>query len=170
LGPIANRDFVIRGVTLKGLVGRNLSGRKPIEPGLVTGVLGLPYTKAKRMSREKCIQAKIFREPAAEATHLECDGCFMRISKLEHDVICQSLLAADPEGAIFLFGSRMNDADRGGDIDIYFETRKPIDLETQLALEYRLCSLCDTKIDLLIKTPESPDKAIFAIARNGLPL
>lgn len=92
----------------------------------------------------------------------------MRLSNHELDAIRRQLYAVDPQGKIFLFGSRALDSAKGGDIDIYFETTKPFDLETKLALEYQISALCDTQVDLLIKTPDSPDKIIFAIAREGI--
>lgn len=69
----------------------------------------------------------------------------MRLSNLECDLIRRRLLAVDPNGKIYLFGSRISDVSKGGDIDIYFETTKPLDMETQLKLEYQLGFLCNTK-------------------------
>lgn len=94
----------------------------------------------------------------------------MRLLPQEAQVIRQVLLDADPQGRIFLFGSRMDDAKKGGDIDIFFEPSKKLALKTQLSLEYKLTSLCETKVDLLVKNPDQAEKPIFGIARNGTPL
>jgi predicted nucleotidyltransferase len=94
----------------------------------------------------------------------------MRLSEHELNIIRQELNAIDPNGKIYLFGSRRMDTRKGGDIDIFFESSKPLDLKTKLSLEYRLSSLCDTKIDLLIKAHEEPEKTIFAITREGIRL
>ena len=94
----------------------------------------------------------------------------MRLSEHELAVIRNTLLAVDPKGKIVLFGSRTLDSRKGGDIDIYFETSERLDLATRLALEYKISALCDNKVDLLIKTPDLPEKTIFAIAREGIPL
>ena len=80
------------------------------------------------------------------------------------------LLNADPQGRIFLFGSRADDEKRGGDIDIFFESSKELGLKTKLSLEYKLTTLCDTKVDLLVKTPGQEEAAIFDIARKGIAL
>ena len=42
----------------------------------------------------------------------------MRLTKTETDVILKQILRVDPEAKIYLFGSRVNDSSRGGDIDI----------------------------------------------------
>lgn len=94
----------------------------------------------------------------------------MRLRTKETQVIRQVLLNADPQGRIFLFGSRMNDEKKGGDIDVFFESSKNLDLKTKLTLEYQLTTLCETKVDLLVKNPEQEEKAIFGIARKGISL
>jgi len=94
----------------------------------------------------------------------------MRLSATELNVLREELRTADPAGRAYLFGSRMDDARRGGDIDVYFEATRPIDLKTALALQYRLISRCGEKVDLLIRNPGQPEQPIHAIARQGIPL
>ncbi len=94
----------------------------------------------------------------------------MRLSPHELDAVCRTLYGADPNGRAWLFGSRADDTRRGGDIDIYFEASRPIDLKASLALEYRLTELCDAKVDLLIRRPGEVEKPIHIIARQGAPL
>lgn len=94
----------------------------------------------------------------------------MRLSQHELEVIHHELRAVDPNGIIYLFGSRVLDSRKGGDIDIFFETTQSLDPEKKLAIEYQISSLCDTQLDLLIKTPDVPEKTIFAIARKGIRL
>ena len=62
----------------------------------------------------------------------------MRLSEHELLTIRQKLNTVDPHGKIYLFGSRTEDARKGGDIEIYFETTAPLDLKTKLLLEYQL--------------------------------
>jgi len=76
----------------------------------------------------------------------------MRLSKSELQTIRDILYSADPQGRIYLFGSRSNDK-RGGDIDLYFEASKALDLRVILTLEYRLSLQCGTHVDLLVKNP-----------------
>jgi predicted nucleotidyltransferase len=92
----------------------------------------------------------------------------MRLLPKETQIIRQVLLGADPQGRIFLFGSRINDEKKGGDIDIFFEASKDIGLKTKLSLEYQLTTMCETKVDLLIKNPDQEEEVIFSIARNGV--
>lgn len=94
----------------------------------------------------------------------------MRLLPKETQAIRQVLLNADPQGRIYLFGSRMSDEKKGGDIDVFFESSKNLELRTKLELEYQLTTLCETKVDLLVKTPEQEEKAIFGIARKGISL
>ena len=94
----------------------------------------------------------------------------MRLSPHELHAVRQTLFGLDPNGHVWLFGSRADDARRGGDIDLYFETSRPFDLKTSLALECRLAALCGAKADLLIRSPGQPEQPIHAIARKGVPL
>lgn len=94
----------------------------------------------------------------------------MRLLPKETQAIRKVLLNADPQGRIFLFGSRTDDEKKGGDIDIFFESSKKLGLRTRLALECRLTTLCETKVDLLVKNPEQEENAIFDAAREGVPL
>jgi len=94
----------------------------------------------------------------------------VRLRPNETQAIRRVLLNADPQGRIYLFGSRTNDKGKGGDIDIFFEASTKLALKTQMALEYQLTTLCETKVDLLVKNPEQDEKAIFDIARRGINL
>ncbi len=94
----------------------------------------------------------------------------MRLSPHELDAVRRTLYGADPKGRVWLFGSRADDSRRGGDIDLYLEASQPIDLKTTLALEYRLTSLCDAKVDLLIRRAFDAEQPIQVIARQGVPL
>jgi predicted nucleotidyltransferase len=92
----------------------------------------------------------------------------MRLSARENETVCRLLNEVDPQGHIYLFGSRTDDKKKGGDIDLFFETSTTLDLKRKLALEYRLSAECDTKVDLLVKNPGQEENAIFAIARRGV--
>lgn len=73
----------------------------------------------------------------------------------------------DPNGQAYLFGSRLDDNARGGDIDLYIELSRDIPLKESLRYEYRLNAQLDTKVDLLVKAPQDPDQPIHQIARQG---
>ncbi len=92
----------------------------------------------------------------------------MRLSVQDNKVVCDLVKNIDPNGRLYLFGSRVDDTKKGGDIDLYFEASKTIDLKQKLTLEYLLSVACDTKVDLLVKNPDQEDRPIFLIARNGI--
>lgn len=54
----------------------------------------------------------------------------MRLTKQEVQIIKSAILQVDPEARIFLFGSRVDDQKKGGDIDL-----DETDPFVQLALE-----------------------------------
>lgn len=72
------------------------------------------------------------------------------------------------EGAeIWLFGSRVDDRRKGGDIDLYIETGNEIQLTEQLRLMSQLQrALGFRKIDLIIRTPGSAERSIFQTAKK----
>jgi uncharacterized protein len=92
----------------------------------------------------------------------------MRLNAAELQAIRDTLHAVDPHGRVYMFGSRADDRRRGGDIDLFLESAKPIDLKTAMQLQYRLSLACDTKVDLLVKSPGDSDMPIHQIARQGI--
>lgn len=94
----------------------------------------------------------------------------MRLSLHELQSVRQTLLGADPNGQVWLFGSRADDSRRGGDIDLYLEASQPVSLKASLALEYRLTAMCGSKVDLLIRNPGQAEQPIHVIAKRGVPL
>lgn len=88
----------------------------------------------------------------------------MRLSTAELQSVRSILVALDPNGRIYLYGSRTDDKRRGGDIDVYLQASRPIDLKTQLGTQYRLELACDTRVDLLVKNPEQAMQPIHQIA------
>jgi predicted nucleotidyltransferase len=88
----------------------------------------------------------------------------MRISRVELNALRTIIGELDPAGSIYLFGSRADDARRGGDIDVYLQASHAIDLKTRLRTQYRLEQACNSRVDLLIKNPLQPMQAIHQIA------
>ena len=75
----------------------------------------------------------------------------MRLTKTETDVILKQILHVDPEAKIYLFGSRVNDSSRGGDIDILVISDKigfaeKIKIRTSIFNEIE-----EQKLDLVVK-------------------
>ncbi|TFH86679.1 nucleotidyltransferase domain-containing protein [Billgrantia azerbaijanica] len=77
--------------------------------------------------------------------------------------------------AIRLFGSRVDDAAKGGDIDLYIEPEiqepdRLVDAKLKALVELRR-ELGDQKIDLVIRRREAPALPIYRVAREtGTPL
>lgn len=74
-------------------------------------------------------------------------------------------------GQVWLFGSRINMAAKGGDIDLYIELNHP--LENKLAFIRHLRSaiekkLGERKIDIIVKAPNTQDSALYQIAKQGV--
>lgn len=95
----------------------------------------------------------------------------MRLNSRERDIIRSEMLKIDPGGKVFLFGSRTDDSKRGGDIDLLVETSRKLDYKNRLVLEYSISSSCDTKVDMIFKSPEDDETPIYRIAkRTGIAL
>lgn len=67
-----------------------------------------------------------------------------------------------------IFGSRVDDLRRGGDIDIYIETSKDIDLETKAGfLKDLKLAIGEQRIDLLVQKRGRPLKdSIYEYAKT----
>lgn len=94
----------------------------------------------------------------------------MRLSPLECQAITQIVRQTDRSAALYLFGSRVDNHRRGGDIDLFLETSQPLGLRDQLLLQQRLMEVCNSKVDLVVKNPGQEDALFFRIARNGIRL
>ena len=74
----------------------------------------------------------------------------MRLAKEEHSVISDAIHQADADAMIYLFGSRADDAAKGGDIDLLVLSKR-IDLMTNLDILAQLHQeLGERKIDIAI--------------------
>jgi predicted nucleotidyltransferase len=88
----------------------------------------------------------------------------MRLSTTELNALRSIMSALDPAGRVYLYGSRADDTRRGGDIDVFLQASRPIDLKTQMRTQYRLELACDTRVDLLVKNPGQTSQPIHEIA------
>jgi len=89
----------------------------------------------------------------------------MRLTHTQIDIIRKATSQNFGQDAlIWLFGSRVDDSRRGGDVDLYIETTcRDILLPTlrcKIALEDNL----DLSVDLLVKEPNQ-DKPIYHLAK-----
>ncbi len=92
----------------------------------------------------------------------------MRLSEQEKRAICEVIHGEDPSADIYLFGSRLDHARRGGDIDLYVETAIH---EQLLKHKTRILSKLWERIgvqhiDIILKHRNTPMKAIHRVAKT----
>ncbi len=91
----------------------------------------------------------------------------MRISQKEISIIKNAILDYIPDAKIFLFGSRVDDSKKGGDIDIFVETESDTTLKEQIKILSKIEILgVSRKVDLIVKTPKSKEQPIFQTAKK----
>ncbi len=75
------------------------------------------------------------------------------------------------DAIVRLFGSRVDDARRGGDIDLHIETAKPVDIwqVKDDFLERLFARIDEQRVDVIVTTRGTPPRPIEAIAyRDGI--
>ena len=79
----------------------------------------------------------------------------MRLTKSEISAIKNIILTVDPQAEVYLYGSRVDDTKRGGDIDLLVMSRT-IDFNKKITISSQLFNALDEqKVDLLIASDES---------------
>lgn len=74
----------------------------------------------------------------------------MRLRKSEKESIVKAIKSFDPNSEIYLFGSRVNDNLKGGDIDLLIVTDK-LTYDDKLAIKKRIFSeIEEQKIDIVV--------------------
>jgi len=94
----------------------------------------------------------------------------MRLTPDQIHAIQSTVQAVLGEGAqVTLFGSRVDDKLKGGDVDLLIETHQAVGNKAQTAgkiYAQLIRQMGDRKIDILIKDPLSQAATIFEIARQ----
>lgn len=97
----------------------------------------------------------------------------MRLDDKTRDIIKNEVASQlGAQAVVRLFGSRVDDAQRGGDIDLLIEPHQA--LVSRIQAECRLAArlfikLGGRKVDVLIKDPLQPTQAIYEQAlRHGI--
>ena len=72
------------------------------------------------------------------------------------------ILQYDSDAKIILFGSRVYDDKKGGDIDIFVQTKKSITLSQKLQILAKIeIEGLSRRVDLIVKTPQTKNWSIF---------
>lgn len=90
----------------------------------------------------------------------------MRLTSTQHKHILQVThqnFGADAN--VWLFGSRVDDARRGGDVDLYVETAQASTLLSALRCKIALEESLDLHVDLVVRE-YGKDKPIYQIAKK----
>lgn len=81
---------------------------------------------------------------------------------------------AGPDARVLLFGSRVDDTQRGGDIDLLIELNEPVERPAWLAASIAARierALGGRRIDVLLSAPNLETSPVHTIAREtGVPL
>lgn len=96
----------------------------------------------------------------------------MRLKPNEIVILKSNILKYIEDAKIILFGSRVDDTKKGGDIDIFIETKQQVSLKQQIKIltDLQMCGIT-RKVDIIIKTPTTKDQPIFhTIYDNGIVL
>jgi len=89
----------------------------------------------------------------------------MRLTSAQIDAIKATARDVLGEGAqVVLFGSRVDDLAKGGDVDLYIETAEP-DLMKKIRCKVQLQDQLDMPVDLIVK-PYGDQSAIALIAKK----
>ena len=97
----------------------------------------------------------------------------MRLTREQTEVICQAAREAFGAGTdVWLFGSRVDDNRRGGDIDLLLRPQQPDQAMTRKLKLLRLLEqqLGERKIDILIETPDDPRPIVQVAHETGVRL
>ena len=90
----------------------------------------------------------------------------MRLTPTQHQQILQATrLNFGANANVWLFGSRVDDARRGGDVDLYVETDQASTLLSALRCKIELEDNLDLHVDLVVKE-EGKNKPIYQIAKE----
>lgn len=99
----------------------------------------------------------------------------MRLTAAQQRAIRETATAVyGADAQVTLFGSRVNDQQKGGDIDLLICVSRSY--QDALALKFRFLAqlkrqIGDRRIDVVLETPDAPSREIVRIARSeGAPI
>ncbi len=91
----------------------------------------------------------------------------MRLDQTYIRIIKKTIFGKLEDASIFLFGSRVDDSKKGGDIDLFVRTSKPMTMHDELELLTALEQKgIHRKIDLIIDSPQNSKSDFFQKIKN----
>lgn len=90
----------------------------------------------------------------------------MRLTPAQQQCILQATRQSfGDEAKVWLFGSRVDDERRGGDVDLYVETSQANTLMSALSCKITLEEKLDLHVDLVVNDPKK-NNPIYQIAKK----
>ena len=95
----------------------------------------------------------------------------MRLDKIQRKALRVALKNLKGDDEVFLFGSRVDDSKRGGDIDLLIYSKQP-GFELSRNISRTFFKNCEEKIDVLVIDPQhmTYDQAMFVQSIDKIPL
>lgn len=95
----------------------------------------------------------------------------MRLSSKQLSIIESAIRNRDPEASIYLFGSRVNDDAKGGDIDLLVISNL-IEFRDEIAIRREILDEIGwQKLDLIVRPDKNSQTPIVRIAiESGIPI
>ena len=93
----------------------------------------------------------------------------MRLQPQEVTIIKEAILSLDPQARVFLYGSRVDPARKGGDIDLLILSKLLKDIDSIKILKSIYENMEEQKIDILI-TAETDDPFVQIALKGAIEL
>lgn len=95
----------------------------------------------------------------------------MRLTQEQIQSITQTVFRLTGKGVeVYLFGSRLNDKAKGGDVDLLIETNTPLTLIQRARLKLELESQLGLPVDIVSQTRNAAPTPFQTIVREGAAL
>lgn len=95
----------------------------------------------------------------------------MRIPKEQLEFLKKEIKATIPDAVIYLFGSRVDDTKKGGDIDIMILTNKKVTWREKSKIKWNFYKkFGEQKIDIVVFSPNQLDPFKELIMKEGIKL
>ncbi|MBU6140308.1 MAG: nucleotidyltransferase domain-containing protein [Proteobacteria bacterium] len=91
----------------------------------------------------------------------------MRLSQDHINIIKNTAKEIYGDVPVRLFGSRVDDVKKGGDIDLFIETKTDVSLQQKINFLVKLEKAgIERKVDLIVQSPSSKFEPIFETAKQ----